>query len=149
MIKRMIDTIGGEAALRQLVNDFYDLIEVLPEGETLRRLHMRGHGLAHVREEQFNFLSGFLGGRKYYEEKHGHMDLRRMHVHVPIALQDAEDWLYCMDQALAANGLEGSEIDRLRGIFRRICLTLVNDLSDWGGPANAQENAGESESGAP
>lgn len=137
MSGRMIDTIGGEAALRSLVKDFYDFIEVLPEGETLRKLHLRGHGLAHVREEQFNFLSGFLGGRRYYQEKHGHMDLRRMHAHVPISLQDAEDWLTCMDRALAENGLSGPEIDRLRATFRRICLMLVNGLQEWGLPGDA------------
>jgi hemoglobin len=135
MSARMIDTIGGETALRQLVEDFYDLVEILPEGETLRKLHLRGHGLAHVRGEQFNFLSGFLGGRKYYEEKHGHMDLRRMHAHVPISVQDAEDWLSCMDKALAKNGLTGSDIDRLRAIFRRVCMMLVNDLREWGLPS--------------
>lgn len=141
MSRRMIDTVGGETVLRQLVKDFYDLVETLPEGETLRKLHLRGHGLAHVREEQFNFLSGFLGGRRYYEEKHGHMDLRRMHAHVPISLQDAEDWLFCMDRALSMNGLARPEFDRLRATFRKVCLMLVNDLSDWGMPAGRGRQA--------
>lgn len=137
MSQRMIDVIGGEAAVRQLVEDFYDLVETLPEGETLRQLHLRGHGLTHVREEQFNFLAGFLGGRRYYQEKHGHMDLRRMHAHVPIAVQDAEDWLTCMDKALEKNGLAGPDIERLRATFRRICLMLVNDLKAWGLPGES------------
>lgn len=128
MATYMIDTVGGEAGLKKLVTDFYDLVETLPEGETIRKLHLRGHGLAHVREEQFNFLSGFMGGRRYYEEKHGHMDVRLMHAHVPIAVQDAEDWLTCMDQALVENQLVGPQIDRLRAIFRRICMMLVNDV---------------------
>jgi hemoglobin len=132
MATRMIDTVGGEQGLRQLVEEFYDLVEILPEGEVLRKLHLRGHGLAHVRTEQFNFLSGFLGGRRYYEEKHGHMDVRLMHAHIPIALQDAEDWLTCMDKALIKNNLTGPEIDHLRAILRRVCLMLVNDLADWG-----------------
>jgi hemoglobin len=82
-----------------------------------------------VRAEQFNFLSGFLGGRRYYQEKHGHMDVRLMHAHIPITLQDAEDWLTCMDHALANNTLTGPKIDRLRTVLRRICLMLVNSLS--------------------
>ncbi len=137
MVHQMLDTVGGEVVLRQLVNDFYDLIETIPEGATIKKLHLRGHGLDHVREEQFNFLTGFLGGRRYYQEKHGHMDLRRMHAHVPIALQDANDWLECMDRALTMNHLAGPEIDRLRMILRRICLMLVNDLADWGLPSVA------------
>ena len=139
MADLMIDAIGGEPGLRQLVEEFYDLVEVLPEGENLRKLHLRGHGLEHVRAEQFNFLPGFLGGRRYYQEKHGHMDVRLMHAHVPITLQDAEDWLTCMDRALLNNALTGPEIDRLRSILRRICLMLVNrptvtvahDACDW------------------
>lgn len=130
----MIDHIGGETSLRRLVEDFYDLVESLPQGEALRKLHVRGHGLDHVRTEQFNFLSGFLGGRNYYKEKHGHADVRLMHAHVPISVQDAEDWLFCMDAALEKNGLAGPEIDRLRAVFRRICMLLVNDLTDWGMP---------------
>lgn len=132
MTKRMIDTVGGEAALSKLVNDFYDLIETIPEGENIKKLHLRGHGLGHVRVEQFNFLSGFLGGRRYFEEKHGHMDVKLMHAHVPISDEDAENWLTCMDMALRANGLEGAEVDKLRRVLRKIALLLVNDLADWG-----------------
>ncbi len=131
---RMIDSIGGETVLRQLVKDFYDIIEVHPKGEVMRVLHGRGHGLAHVREEQFNFLSGFMGGRRHYEEKHGHMNLKLMHAHVPITAQDAEDWLDCMDMALEKNALAGPEVDQLRQSFRRICYMLVNDLKEWGVP---------------
>ena len=137
MSRHLIEDLGGEAVLRKLVEDFYDLIETLPQGATMRKLHQRGHGIAHVRQEQFNFLSGFLGGRRYYEEKHGHMDLRRMHSHIPISTRDAEDWLFCMDKALAHNHLSGREIDQLRDRFRKICMMLVNDLQDWGLPPSA------------
>lgn len=132
MAQAMIDHIGGEDALRKLVEDFYDIVEFSADGARLRTLHIRGHGLDHARVEQFNFLSGFLGGRRYYEEKHGHMDVRLMHAHVPVSAETAEDWLKCMDQALADNGLAGPEVDRLRAILRRICMMLVNDLTDWG-----------------
>lgn len=132
MVHRMIDTLGGEAVLRRLVNDFYDIIETAPEGENIRKLHLRGHGLAHVREEQFNFLSGFLGGRAYYREIHGHMDLRLLHAHIPITPSDADNWLICMDRALSQNGLQGPEVDRLRNSFRRICQSLVNETPKTG-----------------
>ncbi len=133
----VIDQIGGEDALRQLVNDFYDFVETIPEGKSLRILHARGHGIALARLELFDFLSGFMGGRRHYMEKHGHMDIRLIHAHVPIGPQDAEDWLTCMDRALAKNGLDGPEIDRLRAVFRRLCLMLVNDLAPWGVPSES------------
>ena len=136
MVESMLDQLGGEPALRVLVNHFYDLIETDPRGENLMRLHFRGHGLAHVREEQFAFLSGFLGGRRYYEEKYGNMEVRLMHAHVPIAPADAESWLALMDQAIADMGHSGAHVDKMRLAFRRVALILVNDLRDWGLPAD-------------
>lgn len=135
MKQNMLEQIGGEDALRKLVNDFYDLIETMPEGAEIKKMHDRGHGLAHVRLEQFNFMSGFLGGRRYYEEKFGHMDVKLMHEHVPISEAEAENWLICMDKALEANGLAGPEVERLRGVLRRVAMLLVNDLGAWGVPA--------------
>jgi len=126
-----LDDIGGEKPLRALVETFYDLVETLPEGSNLRRLHGRGHGVAHARVEQFNFLSGFMGGRPYYKEKHGHMDVKLMHAHVPIRQADAENWLECMRQALDNEGHFGPHVEKLRIVFESVALVLVNDVSDW------------------
>ncbi len=133
----ILDQLGGEAALRALVNRFYDLVETDPRGAAILKLHFRGHGLAHVREEQFNFLSGFLGGRRYFLEKHGHMDVKLMHAHVPIREKDAEDWLDLMDQAIADEGHSGPHAERMRATFRRVAHMLVNDLGEWGLPKPA------------
>ena len=126
-----LDDFGGEARLRELVEAFYDLIETLPEGSNLRRLHARGHGVAHTRVEQFNFLSGFMGGRAYYKEKHGHMDVKLMHAHVPIRQADAENWLFCMNKALNDEGHTGPHIDKLRMVFTRVATILIKDMPDW------------------
>ena len=127
----MLDDIGGEASLRDLVEHFYDLVETLPEGSNLRRGHARGHGVEHARVEQFNFLKGFMGGRYYYKEKHGHMDVKLMHAHVPIRQEDADNWVLCMSQALSDEGHEGPLADRLDTVFRRVADILVNDIEDW------------------
>ncbi len=132
MAERLIDQIGGEQVLRALVARFYDVIEEHPRGARIVQLHKRGHGMAHARAEQFNFLSGFMGGRRYYDEKHGHMDVKLMHAHVPVSAEDAENWLLCMDQALDDLGLEGVAVERLRMTLRRVALMLINDLGDWG-----------------
>ncbi len=132
MVEKLIDQIGGEAVLRALVDRFYDIIEETETGSQIVKLHKRGHGMGHARIEQFNFLSGFMGGRNYYLEKYGHMDVRGMHEHVPITQQDAENWLSCMDQALAELQLTGAHIERLQRVFRRVALLLVNSLADWG-----------------
>ncbi|WP_085308072.1 group II truncated hemoglobin [Planktotalea arctica] len=127
----MLDDIGGESRLRDLVEHFYDLVETLPEGSNLRRLHARGHGLAHARVEQFNFLCGFMGGRHHYKEKHGHMDVKLMHAHVPIRQIDADTWVALMHQALADKGHTGPNADRLHRAFRHVADLLVNNVADW------------------
>jgi hemoglobin len=123
----MIDRIGGEPQVHLLVNHFYDLIETLPQGAAIMAMHQKGHGLAHVRPEQFNFLCGFFGGRRYYEERHGHMNLREIHANVEIRRQDAEDWLAVMDRAMVETGVGPREQGEIMAIFRRAALMLVNE----------------------
>jgi hemoglobin len=122
-----LDNLGGEDALRTLVEHFYDLMEMLPETEHLRTLHMDGHGIVHSRSEQFDFMSGFLGGRQYYMEKHRHMNVKEIHAHVPIRVEDAEVWLQTMDRALGDLNHEGTHIERVRATLRRVAMILVND----------------------
>ena len=127
----LLDQIGGEDALRCLIEQFYDLMESLPEASDIHRLHFRGHGLAHTRQAQVEFMSGFMGGRAYYRERHGHMDLREIHAHVPIREADAEIWLSVMDRALKECGQEGTHIEALQRTLRRAALMLVNEVPDW------------------
>ncbi|MFN3993821.1 MAG: group II truncated hemoglobin [Tabrizicola flagellatus] len=122
----MIDRIGGERQVHLLVNHFYDLIETLPQGAAIMAMHQRGHGLSHVRPAQFEFLCGFFGGRRYYAERHGHMNLREIHAHVEIRRQDAEDWLAVMDRAMVETGVAGPERTEIMATFRRAALMLVN-----------------------
>lgn len=122
----MIDRIGGEPQVQLLVNHFYDLIETLPQGAAIMAMHQRGHGLSHVRPAQFEFLCGFFGGRRYYAERHGHMNLREIHAHVEIRRQDAEDWLAVMDRAMGDIGVPQAERAEIMATFRRAALMLVN-----------------------
>jgi hemoglobin len=122
----MIDRIGGEPQVHLLVNHFYDLIETLPQGAAIMAMHQRGHGLGHVRPEQFDFLCGFFGGRRYYQERHGHMNLREIHAHVEIRAQDAEDWLAVMDRAMVETSVASAERTTIMATFRRAALMLVN-----------------------
>ena len=125
-MKPMIDRIGGEGQVRLLVNHFYDLIESLPQGRAIMEMHMKGHGLSHVRPEQFNFLCGFFGGQRYYHERHGHMNLREIHAHLEIRAEDAEDWLAVMDRAMAETGVPAPEQAEIMATFRRAALMLVS-----------------------
>jgi hemoglobin len=122
----MIDQIGGEAKVMELVTQFYDLIETLPQGQAIVTMHLQGHGLAHVRPAQFDFLCGFFGGRRYYAEQHGHMNLREIHAHVEIRAEDAENWLTVMGMALEDTGVDEPMRGQIMTTFRRAAMMLVN-----------------------
>lgn len=122
----MIDQIGGEEKVLHLVGHFYDLIETLPQGKAIMEMHLKGHGLSHVRPAQFEFLCGFLGGRRYYHERHGHMNLREIHAHVEIRTEDAEDWLAVMDKAMQDTAVPDPQRAQIMATFRRAALSLVN-----------------------
>jgi hemoglobin len=122
----IIDQIGGEGGVHVLVNQFYDLIESLPQGETIMAMHQNGYGLAHVRPAQFEFLCGFFGGRRYYMERNGHMNLREIHAHVEIRVQDAEDWLWVMNKAMEDTAVQEPMRGQIMATFTRAAHMLVN-----------------------
>jgi hemoglobin len=116
----------GEDRLRQLIEAFYDIIEHDALGARLLRLHKLGHGVAHSRTEQFNFLSGFLGGPSLYAQKYGHTNVREMHAHVEIDEQAKDDWLLCMAKAIDQVGLPDPVRSELMRHFTIVASALVN-----------------------
>jgi hemoglobin len=122
----VIDQIGGEEGVHALVTRFYDLIETLPQGAAILAMHQTGHGMSHVRPAQFEFLCGFFGGRRYYMERNGHMNLREIHAHIEIRTQDAEDWLALMDQAMEDTAVAEPMRGQIMATFRRAAHMLVN-----------------------
>jgi hemoglobin len=93
------DQIGGDAAVRQLVDRFYDLMDASPEATHARALHATS--LKSSREKLYMFLTGWLGGPPLYVEKHGHPRLRQRHFPFAISSRERDQWLWCMDKAMA------------------------------------------------
>lgn len=122
----LYDRVGGDSGLRTLVETFYDIVEFEPEGRGLHLLHLRGHGVAHSRIEQLNFLSGFLGGPRLYVERHGHSDVREMHAHVEIDAEARDAWLTCMSMAIDRVGLPADVKRDLMANFTRVAFLLKN-----------------------
>jgi hemoglobin len=101
-MRSLYDEIGGDEGVRRLVEAFYDIVETDPEGEPVRRLHLGRFGMNHVRQAQFEFLCGFLGGPKYYVQRMGSSNLRAMHEHLSFGSAEGRAWLACMDRAIDA-----------------------------------------------
>ena len=97
------DALGGEAAVRRLVERFYDLMDLEPAYRELRASH--GTTLDDARLKLFWFLCGWLGGPQHYQERFGHPRLRMRHMPFRIGIQERDQWLACMDQALRETGV--------------------------------------------
>jgi hemoglobin len=92
------DRLGGEAAVRALVERFYALMDQLPQAQAVRRLHPPS--LAHSADSLFKFLSGWFGGPPLYIRERGHPRLRMRHMPFAIGRVERDQWLLCMCQAL-------------------------------------------------
>ena len=106
---------GGEDKVRQLVDRFYDLMDLEPRYAALRAAH--GTTLAHAREKLFWFLSGWLGGPQHYTDRFGHPRLRMRHLPFQIGIRERDQWLACMDQAMGEVGIDETLRARLRDSF--------------------------------
>jgi len=107
--------LGGDAAVRALVDRFYDLMDLEPQYAELRALH--APDLAHAREKLYLFLSGWLGGPSLYIERHGHPMLRARHLPFPIGIRERDQWTACMEQAMVERSVEPDLRGRLRQSF--------------------------------
>lgn len=116
--------IGGEAGVRNLVNAFYDLVENDPLGQPLLVMHNKGHGIAHARDAQFEFLSGFLGGPPLNFGHHRNSNVRTIHAHLEIGTVERDAWLVCINKALHQIQAEPETHILLMNHFSRIAEVL-------------------------
>lgn len=107
--------IGGESKVRALVDRFYDLMDLEPDYAALRASH--GSTLSDARDKLFWFLCGWLGGPQHYQERFGHPRLRMRHMPFSIGIQERDQWLACMDQAMAEIGVDPLLHERLNQSF--------------------------------
>lgn len=90
--------IGGDDAVRQLTNRFYDIMCDEPSVEALYALHPQP--LDNIRHVFYLYLSMWLGGPSTYKEERGHPRLRARHLPYVITPALKEQWMYCMRKAV-------------------------------------------------
>ncbi len=96
---------GDEAAVRALVDTFYDTMDTQPAYAAIRAMHP--DDLTASRDKFFKFLCGWLGGPQYYIQEHGHPRLRMRHAPFPVDEAARDAWLACMAFAMDDQGIEG------------------------------------------
>lgn len=118
------EQIGGEIAVRQLVDDFYDVMDTAPDAKDVRALHAAS--LKVSREKLFMFLTGWLGGPPIYTDRYGHPMLRARHLPFAIAERERDQWLWCMEHALAKHAMPDDLKQFLRSRFHQLADHMRN-----------------------
>jgi hemoglobin len=107
--------IGGEEAIRALVERFYDLMDLEPGYTALRAVH--GTDLETARDKLHWFLCGWMGGQQHYVERFGHPRLRMRHMPFKIGILERDQWLACMNQAMGEVQVHPALRARLQASF--------------------------------
>ncbi len=118
------DRLGGEPAVRALVDRFYDLMSELPEAKTILALHPSD--LKSSREKLFMFMSGWLGGPQLYMQAYGHPRLRMRHMPFRIDAAARDAWMRCMSQALDEATEDVQLREQLHGALARLADHMRN-----------------------
>ncbi|HEX7673182.1 MAG TPA: group II truncated hemoglobin [Bdellovibrio sp.] len=95
--KTPYEVLGGEEALRALVQKFYEIMDTMPEAQGIRKVHPEN--LRGSEEKLFMYLSGWLGGPNLFVERFGHPRLRARHFPFEIGKSERDQWMLCMVKA--------------------------------------------------
>lgn len=115
------ERVGGDAAVRALVDAFYDRMDLEEAFADIRKLHPAS--LDGSRDKLYWYLSGWLGGPSLYIERFGHPRLRARHLPFPIAERERDQWLACMRMAMTDVALEEELATAL--------MEAMSGVADW------------------
>jgi len=118
------ESMGGDAGIRRLVDRFYDLMDAAPEAATVRALHATS--LKASRDKLHLYLSMWTGGPQTYVEQRGHPRLRMRHFPFSIGERERDEWLWCMDRALAEQDMPDELRTHLRERFHALADHMRN-----------------------
>ncbi|WP_409342275.1 globin [Paenibacillus sp. MBLB4367] len=108
------EAIGGEQAVRRIVEAFYPKVQAHPDLGPLFP-----ENILPVMDKQFMFLSQFFGGPSLFSDEYGHPMMRARHMPFPITPKRANAWLSCMKAALEEIGIDETlrqvVLERLQG----------------------------------
>jgi hemoglobin len=120
----LYDLIGGDAIVRDLVDRFYDLMDLEPDFAVLRAMHPPS--LDGSRDKLYHFLSGWTGGPDLYTSRYGNAFLRARHLPFAIGTSARDQWLLCMVLAMQQLGFEEEKQDVLLQAFFRTADWMRN-----------------------
>ncbi|PLW83173.1 globin [Kineobactrum sediminis] len=114
----------GESGIQRLCEDFYRIMDTRAEVRELRAMHAAD--LGPVTEKLAEYLTGWMGGPPRYAEKYGSVCLTEAHAPFHIGPEERDQWLWCMEQALAAGDADEELREMLRIPLQRIADAVRN-----------------------
>jgi hemoglobin len=117
----MFERIGGSATIDRLVDRFYELMDTLPEANTIRAMHAADLGL--IRDVLKRYLTEWTVGPKLYSVEKGHPRLRQRHIGFAIGDAERDAWLICMRGALEETVIDAAA--------RQDLDKALSGLADW------------------
>ncbi len=118
------DIMGGEQAVRRLVDKFYFYMDILPQAQGIRAMHQPN--LASAKDKLFKFLSGWLGGPNLFIEEFGHPMLRARHFPFKIGESERDQWMLCMDKALAEMTMDSRLKTNIQTALQQLATHMIN-----------------------
>ena len=97
---------GGREGIFKLVNEFFDRMGSDERFATIWQMHPDDKEMS--RDKLARFLCGWLGGPKLYHEKYGAIGIPRVHEHLPIGVDERDQWLTCMAETVAEQAFADS-----------------------------------------
>ena len=116
--------LGGDTGVRSLVFRFYELMDTLEETKMIRQMHPQD--LTESKEKFFDFLSGWFGGPQRFIEKYGHPRLRMRHFPFAIDKKARDQWMLCMQIALAEHIPNRDVRKQIEELFANMATHMQN-----------------------
>jgi hemoglobin len=99
-------------------------MDELPEADVVRGMH--APNLQGSESKLFKFLSGWLGGPNLYWEEFGHPRLRMRHLPFSIGVNERDQWLVCMRNALDSQVQDVELREHLYAAFVQTANHMIN-----------------------
>ncbi len=118
------EVIGGEAAIRTLVEKFYYFMDTLPEAKGIRDMHQAD--LTSAESKLIKYMTGWLGGPNLYIEEYGHPMLRARHLPFAIGESERDQWMLCMNKAIEEVPMEPRLKTNLQTALQDLATHMIN-----------------------
>ena len=102
---------GGEPALRSLVDRFYFYMDIMPEAQGIRDMHAEN-----------------LNGAKdnLFIEEYGHPMLRYRHLPFKIGPAERDQWMMCMNRALTEIEMSQALRSQVKQALGQLATHMIN-----------------------